>query len=142
MSFYQSVLEETKPPLRSIVIYELSIPILPTQLHLRQVATRSVARQPACFPFAKHFFNPISSAALTYIFLDWQNHALLICKDPLLLPSNSTLLALGLSVGQLMGVIVGASFILSMIGVVAGWMGSHDYLGFTVMSRACVVSLS
>ena len=35
-----------------------------------------------------------------------------------------------------MGVIVGASLIISMIAVVAGWMGSHDYLGFTVMSRA------
>jgi NCS1 family nucleobase:cation symporter-1 len=37
-----------------------------------------------------------------------------------------------------MGVIVGASLIISMIAVVAGWMGSHDYLGFTVMSRAYV----
>ncbi|EPE35347.1 hypothetical protein GLAREA_11046 [Glarea lozoyensis ATCC 20868] len=50
--------------------------------------------------------------------------------------AGSTLLALGLSVGQAMGVIVGGSFIISMIAVVAGWMGSHDYLGFTVMSRA------
>jgi NCS1 family nucleobase:cation symporter-1 len=37
-----------------------------------------------------------------------------------------------------MGVIVGASLIISMIAIVAGWMGSHDYLGFTVMSRAWV----
>jgi NCS1 family nucleobase:cation symporter-1 len=50
--------------------------------------------------------------------------------------AGSTLLALGLSVGQAMGVIVGGSFIISIIAVVAGWMGSHDYLGFTVMSRA------
>jgi hypothetical protein len=33
---------------------------------------------------------------------------------------------------------VGASLIISMSAVVAGWMGSHDYLGFTVMSRALV----
>jgi NCS1 family nucleobase:cation symporter-1 len=52
--------------------------------------------------------------------------------------AGSTLLALGLSVSQSMGVIVGASLIISMIAVVAGWMGSHDYLGFTVMSRASV----
>lgn len=49
------------------------------------------------------------------------------------------MLALGLSVPQAMGVIVGASLIISMIAVVAGWMGSHDHLGFTVMSRAWVV---
>ncbi|CAG8983072.1 hypothetical protein HYALB_00006100 [Hymenoscyphus albidus] len=50
--------------------------------------------------------------------------------------AGSTLLALGLSVGQAMGVVVGSSWIISLIGVVAGWMGSNDYLGFTVMSRA------
>jgi hypothetical protein len=50
--------------------------------------------------------------------------------------AGSTLLALGLSVGQAMGVIVGGSFIISIIAVVAGWMGSHNHLGFTVMSRA------
>lgn len=50
--------------------------------------------------------------------------------------AGSTLLALGLSVGQAMGVIVGSAFIISGIAVTAGWMGSHDYLGFTVMSRA------
>jgi hypothetical protein len=37
-----------------------------------------------------------------------------------------------------MGVIVGASLLISILAVVAGWMGSHDYLGFTVMSRAYV----
>lgn len=46
------------------------------------------------------------------------------------------MLALGLSVSQSMGVIVGSSLIIAMIAVVAGWMGSHDYLGFTVMSRS------
>jgi NCS1 family nucleobase:cation symporter-1 len=54
--------------------------------------------------------------------------------------AGSTLLALGLSVGQAMGVIVGSSLIISMVAVIAGWMGSHDHLGFTVMSRACVFS--
>lgn len=50
--------------------------------------------------------------------------------------AGSTLLALGLSVGQAMGIIVGSSLIISVIAVVAGWMGSNDHLGFTVMSRA------
>ncbi|KAG9238413.1 permease for cytosine/purines, uracil, thiamine, allantoin-domain-containing protein [Amylocarpus encephaloides] len=49
--------------------------------------------------------------------------------------AGSTLLSLGLSVGQAMGVIVGGSFIIAMVAVVAGWMGSYDHLGFTVMSR-------
>ena len=38
-----------------------------------------------------------------------------------------------------MGVIVGSSLIISLVAVVAGWMGSHDQLGFTVMSRAYVL---
>lgn len=50
--------------------------------------------------------------------------------------AGSTLFALGLSFAQTMGIVVGASLIIAMIAVVAGWMGSHDYLGFTVMSRA------
>jgi len=50
--------------------------------------------------------------------------------------AGSTLLALGLSVSQSMGVIVGAALIISILAVVAGWMGSHDHLGFIVMSRA------
>jgi NCS1 family nucleobase:cation symporter-1 len=50
--------------------------------------------------------------------------------------AGSTLLALGLSVGQSMGVIVGSALIISIIAITAGHMGSHNYLGFTVMSRA------
>ncbi|KAI9731221.1 MAG: hypothetical protein M1834_005414 [Cirrosporium novae-zelandiae] len=50
--------------------------------------------------------------------------------------AGSTLFALGLSFSQTMGVVVGGSLIIAMIAVIAGWMGSHDYLGFTVMSRA------
>ncbi|RDW72943.1 hypothetical protein BP6252_06850 [Coleophoma cylindrospora] len=50
--------------------------------------------------------------------------------------AGSTLISLGLSVSQSMGVIVGSSLIIAIIAIVAGWMGSHDYLGFTVMSRA------
>jgi len=50
--------------------------------------------------------------------------------------ASSTLLALGLSISQSMGVIVGAALMISILAVVAGWMGSHDHLGFTVISRA------
>ena len=34
-----------------------------------------------------------------------------------------------------MGVIVGASLIAGLLAVVAGWMGSHHYIGFTILSR-------
>ena len=47
----------------------------------------------------------------------------------------SSLLALGLSISQAMGVIVGASLIAALLAVVAGWPGSHHYVGFTVLSR-------
>ncbi|KPI41863.1 Uracil permease [Cyphellophora attinorum] len=50
--------------------------------------------------------------------------------------AGSSLLALGLSVGQAMGVIVGASLFAAVISVIAGWPGSHQYLGFTILSRA------
>lgn len=50
--------------------------------------------------------------------------------------SGSSLLALGLSVGQAMGVIVGVALITGMLAVAAGWMGSHKYIGFTVLSRS------
>jgi hypothetical protein len=36
------------------------------------------------------------------------------------------------------GVIVRSSLIISILAVVSGWMGSHDYLGFVAMSRAYV----
>jgi len=49
--------------------------------------------------------------------------------------AGASLLSLGLSVRQSMGVIVGASLISSIIAVITGWMGSHQYLGFTVLSR-------
>lgn len=49
---------------------------------------------------------------------------------------GSTLLSLGLSVKQAMGVVVGGSLISAFLAVVAGWMGSHQYLGFTVLSRS------
>jgi len=34
-----------------------------------------------------------------------------------------------------MGVIVGASLLAGLPAVVAGWMGSHHYIGFTILSR-------
>ena len=52
----------------------------------------------------------------------------------------SSLLALGLSVGQAMGVIVGASLFAGILAVVAGWMGSHHYVGFTILSRAYAIA--
>jgi nucleobase:cation symporter-1, NCS1 family len=48
---------------------------------------------------------------------------------------GSTLLALGLSVGQAMGIVVCAAVIVAFLAVGAGWMGSHQHLGFTVVSR-------
>lgn len=50
--------------------------------------------------------------------------------------AGSSLLALGLSVGQAMGVVVGVSVLSGIIAVSAGWMGSHQHLGFTVLSRS------
>ncbi|KIW27545.1 uncharacterized protein PV07_07273 [Cladophialophora immunda] len=50
--------------------------------------------------------------------------------------AGSSLLSLGLSVGQAMGVVVGASLFAALISVITGWPGSHQYLGFTVLSRS------
>ena len=50
--------------------------------------------------------------------------------------AGSTLLSLGLSVPQSIGVMVGVALISALIAVVAGWPGSHLYLGFTVLQRA------
>ncbi|ERF70196.1 hypothetical protein EPUS_00384 [Endocarpon pusillum Z07020] len=49
---------------------------------------------------------------------------------------GSSLLALGLSVGQAMGMVVCAAVIIAFLAVGAGWMGSHQHLGFTVVSRS------
>ncbi|KAF7510903.1 hypothetical protein GJ744_005733 [Endocarpon pusillum] len=49
---------------------------------------------------------------------------------------GSTLLALGLSVGQAMGMVVCAAVVIAFLAVGAGWMGSHQHLGFTVVSRS------
>jgi nucleobase:cation symporter-1, NCS1 family len=51
---------------------------------------------------------------------------------------GSSLLALGLSVGQAMGMVVCAAVIIGFLAVGAGWMGSHQHLGFTVVSRRSV----
>ena len=48
---------------------------------------------------------------------------------------GSTLLSLGLSVGQAMGTVIGATIFIALLAVGAGWMGSHQYIGFTVTSR-------
>jgi NCS1 family nucleobase:cation symporter-1 len=49
---------------------------------------------------------------------------------------GSSLLSLGLSVPQAMGVSVGCSLLVAIIAVIAGWAGSHQHLGFTVMCRS------
>lgn len=38
-----------------------------------------------------------------------------------------------------MGVVVGVSILVGILAIVAGWMGSHQYLGFTVLSRGCEI---
>jgi hypothetical protein len=67
-------------------------------------------------------------------FLDFANHSR-VGINTTAWTSGSSLLSLGLSVPQAMGVVVGASLISSIIAVITGWMGSHHYLGFTVLSR-------
>ena len=34
-----------------------------------------------------------------------------------------------------MGTVIGASIFIALLAVGAGWMGSHQYIGFTVTSR-------
>lgn len=51
---------------------------------------------------------------------------------------GSALLALGLSVGQSMAMVVVATVIIALLAVGAGWPGSHQHIGFTVISRRCV----
>ncbi|KAH8892196.1 hypothetical protein GQ53DRAFT_864033 [Thozetella sp. PMI_491] len=50
--------------------------------------------------------------------------------------AGSSLLSLGLSAQQAIGCVVGVALISALIAVLAGWPGSHLYLGFTVLSRA------
>lgn len=50
--------------------------------------------------------------------------------------TGSTLLSLGLSAPQAIGCMVGVALISALIAVLAGWPGSHLYLGFTVLCRA------
>jgi len=50
--------------------------------------------------------------------------------------AGASLLALGLSVPQSMGVAVGVGLISALVAVFAGQPGSRLYLGFTVLSRA------
>lgn len=50
--------------------------------------------------------------------------------------AGSTLLSLGLSAPQAIGCMVGVALISALVAVLAGWPGSHLYLGFTVLSRA------
>ncbi|KAF2769732.1 NCS1 nucleoside transporter family protein [Teratosphaeria nubilosa] len=50
--------------------------------------------------------------------------------------AGSSLISLGLSVPQSMDVVVGVSLLVALISVIAGWPGSHQYLGFTVLCRA------
>ncbi|WPV16563.1 hypothetical protein CLAFUW4_06506 [Fulvia fulva] len=49
---------------------------------------------------------------------------------------GSSLLSLGLSVPQAMGVSAGCSLITAILAVFARWAGSHQYLGFTVLCRS------
>ena len=48
---------------------------------------------------------------------------------------GSSLLALGLSVPQAMGLVVGIAIVTALIAVIAGWPGSHQHIGFTVLCR-------
>ncbi|KAK7946774.1 uncharacterized protein PG986_011095 [Apiospora aurea] len=50
--------------------------------------------------------------------------------------AGASLLSLGLSATQAIGCVVGVALIAALVAVLAGWPGSHLYLGFTVLSRA------
>ncbi|KAL8960260.1 MAG: hypothetical protein Q9193_003003 [Seirophora villosa] len=49
---------------------------------------------------------------------------------------GSTLLALGLSVGQAMAMVIVGCVIIGVLAVLCGWLGSHHHVGFTVASRS------
>ncbi|KAI4143684.1 MAG: hypothetical protein LQ341_002852 [Variospora aurantia] len=49
---------------------------------------------------------------------------------------GSTLLALGLSVGQAMAMVIVGCVVIGILAVLCGWLGSHHHVGFTVASRS------
>ncbi|KAJ3498897.1 hypothetical protein NLG97_g759 [Lecanicillium saksenae] len=50
--------------------------------------------------------------------------------------TGSTLLALGLSPPQAIGVVIVGGVLTGLLAVACGWMGAHHHIGFTVSSRA------
>ena len=82
---------------------------------------------------------PAIGSLLVYHFLRLQNsrlsHIAGLGANTTAWTAGSSLLALGLSVPQAIGVIVGSSLICGLLAIGAGWMGSHQHLGFTVLSR-------
>ncbi|KAF7195805.1 Transporter aclS [Pseudocercospora fuligena] len=79
---------------------------------------------------------PIPPDRQTYSWQDFAGYWVIAGINTTAWTSGSSLLALGLSVPQAMGLMVGVSLISALIAVVAGWPGSHQHLGFTVLCRA------
>ncbi|GIZ47129.1 hypothetical protein CKM354_001022900 [Cercospora kikuchii] len=79
---------------------------------------------------------PIPSSRRTWTWQGYAGYWVIAGINTTAWTSGSSLLALGLSVPQAMGVMVGVALISAIIAVLAGWPGSHEYLGFTVVCRA------
>ncbi|KAI9807843.1 MAG: hypothetical protein M1825_005148 [Sarcosagium campestre] len=79
---------------------------------------------------------PIPPERRTWTWVGYFGYWIIAGVNPTAWAAGSSLLALGLSVGQAMGTVVGASLFIAILSVVLGWMGSHHYIGFTVLSRA------
>ena len=79
---------------------------------------------------------PIPAARRTWTWQGYAGYWVITGVNTAAWTAGSTLLALGLSVNQAMGIVVGAALVSGILAVVCGWMGSHQYLGFTVASRA------
>lgn len=79
---------------------------------------------------------PIPSSRRTWTWQGYAGYWVIAGINTTAWTSGSSLLALGLSVPQAMGVMVGVALISAIIAVLAGWPGSHEYLGFTVLCRA------
>jgi len=79
---------------------------------------------------------PIPSDRRTWTWQGYAGYWIITGANNSAWTAGSTLFSLGFNFSEVMGIVVGSSLIIAILAVIAGWMGSHDYLGFTVMSRA------
>lgn len=81
---------------------------------------------------------PIPPERRTWTWQGFAGYWVIAGINPTAWTIGSTLLALGLSVGQAMAMVIVATMVIAALAVGAGWPGSHQRLGFTVTSRRCV----